>query len=149
MASMATMAISIIWPLWQYWHSAIVTIDDARTRIWVSNEAFGPQEDSPWRQLSLTNYFRGENCEYMKKYISFIFFGLFLCIIEVPGGKGKWCRKFFGGAIFLYMRMIYFWDRVIWRTLWKVGHPSHHGQREIKDIMPGRGRSEPHSEWRT
>ena len=55
-----------------------------------------------------------------------MFFWVFLCIIEVPGGNDKWCRKTLKLWVshFSYIRMTYFWGRVIWRTWCKVGHPT-------------------------
>ena len=60
MAPMATMAISLIWPIWPYCHSGHIDIDDATPLILVSKEASGPQECSLWSRFCLRNDLEGQ-----------------------------------------------------------------------------------------
>ena len=55
--------------------------------IWVSKEAWAPQEWSQLCQMSFKDRFRAKNVNILISNFSFVFFRDFLCIIEVWGAQ--------------------------------------------------------------
>ena len=90
MASMAAMAITLIWPLWRYGHSCHRRHSWSRQSIWVSKEASGPQDCNLWSWFCLNSHFKGKKLKiHAKIFFLYKFWKSFVYLVEKKGSGGS------------------------------------------------------------